>query len=113
MAVYVDPLMDYGWRLGPSCHMMADSDEELHEMAAKIGMRRSWHQPRPPHSVSHYDLVKSRRDRAVRLGAVEVDLGFRPEREIPPCKYCGRLSTVCRDEPCEQRKQMRKSWGWV
>lgn len=33
MAVYVDSLVNYGWKYGPSCHMMADTLEELHEMA--------------------------------------------------------------------------------
>lgn len=40
-------------------------------MALKIGMRRAWFQPgRGRHP--HYDLVKSRRDKAVALGAKEV-----------------------------------------
>lgn len=71
MSVYVDPLIDYGWKLGPSCHMTADTLEELHAMADKIGMKRSWFQ-NEQHSMPHYDLVKSRRDRAVKLGAIEL-----------------------------------------
>lgn len=74
MAVYVDTLIDWGWRLGPSCHMTADTDEELHAMADAIGMKRSWAQkmdhPRQRHH--HYDLVASRRKKAVALGAIEV-----------------------------------------
>lgn len=39
MGVYIDELRDWGWRLGPSCHMIADTNEELHEFAAtKYGM---------------------------------------------------------------------------
>jgi hypothetical protein len=26
--VYVDMLIDYGWRLGPSCHLLADTEED-------------------------------------------------------------------------------------
>jgi hypothetical protein len=69
MAVYVDPLFNYGWHLGPSCHMFADSLDELHVMAEGIGMKRAWFQNKP--GFPHYDLVKSRRDRAVANGAVQ------------------------------------------
>lgn len=51
------------------CHLVADEADclELHEFAARIGMKRSWFQG------DHYDLVPSRRARAVILGAIEVD----------------------------------------
>ena len=44
---------------------------ELHEVAKKIGMKRIWFQDDA--STPHYDLVKSRRDKAISLGAKEVD----------------------------------------
>ena len=71
--VYVDVLRDWGWRLGPSCHMFTDSVDltELHDMARRIGLRRAWFQDRP--TAPHYDLTASRRAAAVALGAVEVD----------------------------------------
>ena len=72
MTVYVDALNDWGWRLGPSCHLLADTDEELHEFAARIGMKRAWFQPK---STPHYDLTASRREKAVKLGAREVTRG--------------------------------------
>lgn len=77
MSVYVDRLRHRGWRLGrgvpvQSCHMIADTLEELHAMAARIGMKRAWFQPK---SFPHYDLVRSRRERAVAAGAVELDDG--------------------------------------
>jgi hypothetical protein len=74
VSVYVDPLKDWGWRLGPSCHMFADTDDELHAMAEKIGMKRAWSQEmdHPRQYAHHYDLVGSRRSRAVKEGAVEV-----------------------------------------
>ncbi|UDY80490.1 hypothetical protein [Shigella phage CT01] len=43
MTVYVDVLMNHGWKLRghptKNCHMFTDGDiEELHEMAEAIGM---------------------------------------------------------------------------
>lgn len=73
MPVYVDSLIDYGWKLGPSCHLTADTIEELHEMADKIGMKRSWFQTGKRDDLPHYDLVKSRRDKAIKLGAVVIE----------------------------------------
>jgi hypothetical protein len=73
MPVYVDPLMEHGgsatFRWTTSCHMYADTLDELHTMAAAIGMKRAWFQDKP--SMPHYDLVPARRAKAVKLGAVE------------------------------------------
>lgn len=69
MAVYVDRLMNHGWHLGPNCHMFADTLEELHAMADKIGMKRSWFQNKP--ELPHYDLVASRRKKAIQFGAID------------------------------------------
>lgn len=71
MAVYVDELRDWGWKHGPSCHLLADTVGELHEFAGLLGLKRAWFQrdPRP-----HYDLVESNRKKAVRLGAKEISL---------------------------------------
>ncbi|MFO0801448.1 MAG: DUF4031 domain-containing protein [Gemmataceae bacterium] len=67
--VYVDRLRDWGWRLGPSCHLAADTLEELHAFAARLGLKRAWFQAgRRP----HYDLTAKRREAAVKAGAVEV-----------------------------------------
>ncbi len=71
MSVYVDSLIDYGWKLGPSCHMIADTLEELNEMVLKIGMKLSWLQ-QSKGGLYHYDLVKSRRIRAIQNGAIEI-----------------------------------------
>lgn len=77
MAIYVDKLESWGWKMRgrkvDSCHMFTDSLdlEELHVFAENIGMRRAWFQA---HRVApHYDLVPSRRERALALGAIEVD----------------------------------------
>lgn len=73
MAVYVDPMIHYGWKLGPSCHLVADELDELHAFASRIGMKREWFQGPEKASTPHYDLTEARRKRAVKLGAVELD----------------------------------------
>ncbi len=74
MSVYVDPVMEHGgsksFRWPRSCHMYADTLDELHAMAVAIGMRRAWFQP-DEGRLPHYDLVPARRISAVKLGAVE------------------------------------------
>ncbi|NOU05310.1 MAG: DUF4031 domain-containing protein [Hyphomicrobiaceae bacterium] len=52
------------------CHMMADTEDEMHAMADKIGVSRNWFQRVP--SGNHYDITKSKRAAAVRAGAVEI-----------------------------------------
>jgi hypothetical protein len=70
MPVYVDD-MQAGFGRMVMCHMVADTDEELHDMAAKIGVARRWHQKAgTPHG--HYDVCKSKRALAVKLGAKEI-----------------------------------------
>lgn len=76
MAVYVDRLAQRGMRYRGqtvrSCHLLADTDEEPHTFAARLGMQRRWaHQG----SALHYDLMAGKRALAVRLGAQEVSDG--------------------------------------
>ena len=79
MAIYVDKLRNWGWKYGKSCHLITDGpNEELHEFAARIGMRREWFQASS--SGPHYDLTARRRAHAVRLGAIELE--DRPFHEI-------------------------------
>ena len=70
MAVYVDQLRDYRWRHGPSCHLIADSTDELIEFAVSMGMRAEWYQPK---SSPHFDLTADGRALAVERGAIELD----------------------------------------
>lgn len=71
MTVYVDDMKAKFGRM-VMCHMIADTDDELHAMAAKIGVARKWHQNKA--SGSHYDIALSKRSEAVAAGAVEITL---------------------------------------
>lgn len=71
MSVYVDnERMPYGRML--MCHMLADTEEELRAMATKIGVALCWHQY-PGTPKSHFDICLSKRAKAVKLGAVEIE----------------------------------------
>lgn len=81
MAVYVDPLINYGWKLGPSCHLTADTIEELHLFAESIGMKRAWFQKGGGwREIPHYDLTAGKRKAAVSKGAVELSRNEMVER---------------------------------
>lgn len=54
--------------------MWADTVEELHTMADRIGLKREWFQPRPEHSINHYDIVPTKRALAIKYGAIARDL---------------------------------------
>jgi len=53
------------------CHMIADTSEELHTMATRLGLKRRWCQeegsPR-----EHYDLCKEKRLLAISFGGLPV-----------------------------------------
>ena len=70
MTVYVDSMRARFGRM-IMCHMIADTDDELHAMADRIGVRRRWHQA-PPRHDSHYDIALTKRRAAVEAGAIEV-----------------------------------------
>ncbi|MEH6490721.1 DUF4031 domain-containing protein [Halopseudomonas sp.] len=73
MAVYVDNMKARFGRL-IMCHMIADTEEELHQMADAIGVSRRWWQSPESTSGSHYDIALSKRALAVKAGAKEVTL---------------------------------------
>lgn len=65
MTVYVDDMRaNYGRMI--MCHMIADTEAELHAMADLIGVNRKWYQG------DHYDIALSKRDIAIELGAIEI-----------------------------------------
>lgn len=68
MAVYVDPIREHPPVHGQAlwCHMIADSEDELHAMAERVGLRREWYQG------DHYDLHPETRTRALKYGALEM-----------------------------------------
>lgn len=91
MTVYVDDMLmpasvPNGSRQvrGNWSHLIADTPEELHDFAARLGLRRSWFQePKglggravPADSLKaqqwHYDVTAGKRREALRLGAVPV-----------------------------------------
>lgn len=75
MSVYVDELVVWYharhrcFKKG-SCHLTADTLDELHAFAKRLGLRREWFQERS--SAPHYDLSPPKRELALRLGAVFV-----------------------------------------
>ena len=74
MAVYVDnmyesPIGKFG-RMKMS-HMIADTTEELLEMATRIGVAHKWIQDKGTVS-EHFDICLSKRKKAVEEGAEEI-----------------------------------------
>jgi hypothetical protein len=64
-------------------HLFADTQEELHEFAARLGLRRSYYQGPPEHEIWHYDLTEGKRWQAIRQGAVTV-ITWRESTELHP-----------------------------
>lgn len=75
MSVYVDNSQNRFGRM-KMAHMIADTPEELHAMADKIGVARHWYQvaggPNPA-SFPHYDIAMSKRLLAIQHGAIPLD----------------------------------------
>jgi hypothetical protein len=72
---YVDTVRSYpdaGLRFTEYCHLLADTREELHAMAAAVGMPRRAFQDHPWRW--HYDLPAPLRERAVARGATVVTM---------------------------------------
>jgi Ser/Thr protein kinase RdoA (MazF antagonist) len=73
VTVYVD---DYRipWRGRAWSHLTADTAEELHAFAARLGLgrRRFHHKPSRPWQ-DHYDVPEAKRRQAIHLGAKPID----------------------------------------
>jgi len=78
MAVYVDPVQKSKrtdrWAYDTMSHLVADTLEELHAFAKRIGLRQEWFQEHE--KLPHYDITENMRALAVRRGAIEVDHRF-------------------------------------
>lgn len=69
MVVYVDDMYKLAlgkFRRMKMSHMIADTESELHIMAARIGVARKWYQG------DHYDICMSKRIEAIENGAVAI-----------------------------------------
>lgn len=65
MSVYVDNArLPYGRMI--MCHMVADNEKQLHEMANKIGLSINWF-----HN-NHYNICLSKRKLALMNGAISI-----------------------------------------
>lgn len=73
MSIYVDDLRvvikNKHWPYDRACHMIADSERELHIFARNISLKRCWFQT---NTIPHYDLTPNKRAQAIRLGALEI-----------------------------------------
>lgn len=71
MSVYVDTLFytspSRRWKYELASHMIADTPEELEQMARKLGLKRSW-----KHG-DHYDLTPNKQLAAINAGAILLD----------------------------------------
>jgi hypothetical protein len=79
-------------------HLLADDPDELHAMAARLGIpRRGYQRHRRSSALNHYDLPESLRLQAIAMGAVAITwrelarlprewrrAGAPPERPGPP-----------------------------
>lgn len=69
MTVYVDRgRIPYRGML--MSHMLADTVDELHAMADRVGMKRKWFQD---HGTPHYDICQAKRALAIAAGAAVAD----------------------------------------
>lgn len=70
--VYIDNF-NAPYRGMKMCHMIADTTEELLEMADKIGVNQKWIQ-NPGHYDEHFDICQSKKAKAILCGAQEVSM---------------------------------------
>lgn len=120
MTVYVDEIRDWtliakarGLRHSHWCHLTADTEEELHAFAARLGLRRSWFQKKSDRDYRwHYDIVPSKRAQAVRMGAQEVDRRFVGQLMIRRREECDGIERGAEVGPrCGNNPNVRLSAG--
>lgn len=98
MTVYVDEVRQWPTRIrcfqAGSAHLTADTLEELHALARRIGLRRAWFQDV---RIPHYDLTASKRAAALAAGAV-----FVPAKEQARRRIAARLNNARREAGSEE-----------
>lgn len=92
---------------GRWCHLWADTEAELHELARKIYVRRDHFQPHD--TLPHYNLKPSKRKFAIEAGAIPTSLRDwirrRNQKEEWRYRYEERLGMLCAaDAPTEDQK---------
>lgn len=97
MTVYVDDAIHRFGRMR-MCHMWADTVEELLAMADRIEVARKWIQGHPTLSHGkhreaswvHFDIAKSKRELALKAGAIATD-------RYGPVEHTARLDVASGD----------------
>ena len=110
MTVYVDNMHEstlghFKTRSGRTykmSHMIADSDEELHAMADKIGVDRRWFQ-KPGTPGRHYDITKTKRAEAIAAGAVEITM----QQAALMCAHRRVTGQLCTPEEADAMRAAR------
>jgi hypothetical protein len=116
VTVYVDtariPATVAG-RAGRWSHLTADSRDELHRLADRIGLRRSWFQdPTRPHGQPgahwHFDVTDPKRAAAIAAGAQVIS-----RRELGQLLTARRATASGEARPPRPRRiQLRRGKGW-
>jgi hypothetical protein len=100
MSVYVGvPMWEFRGMI--MCHMVADTEKELDAMAFELMLEKEWKQEPKREtgigSLVHYDISKSKRNEAIKMGAIPLDdlyaevdvldrLANRPRKKHPKVK---------------------------
>jgi hypothetical protein len=72
MAVYVDD-SSIRWRGREWSHLLADTSEELHAFATRLGLERAWFHRNPARPwKDHYDIPAAKRQVAILRGATPI-----------------------------------------
>ncbi len=120
MTVYVDDmrrLATIGRLNARWSHLTADTEEELHEFAARLGLSRRTAQF-PGTWKSHYDVTDLTRERAMEFGAIAIGYRsteavamLRRKRELhPPRIQLGLPLDLSPQRPAKQRGTVGRRW---